>query len=129
MDRSFPVALFSALRPRQWMKNVFVFAALVFAGHVEAPAYVLRVGRAFVGLCALSPSVYLLNDVLDREADRRHPHKRHRPIAAGVVAPGTAVALSLVLGTLAAVAAFSLSTGFGVVACAYLALSVSYSLG
>jgi 4-hydroxybenzoate polyprenyltransferase len=129
MDRPFPLALLLALRPRQWAKNVFIFAALVFAGRLEDPALVLRVCGAFVVFCGLSSAAYLLNDVRDREADRRHPQKRNRPIAAGAIAPSTGLAASLVIGATALIAAFSFSRGFGIVALAYLLLNVAYSLG
>jgi len=117
------------LRPRQWVKNVFVFAALVFAGRLADPTAVLRVGAAFGVFCVLSSAVYLINDVRDREADRRHPNKRRRPIAAGEIAPGTASAASVVLAVVALFAAFRLSGGFGAVAAAYLVLNLGYSFG
>jgi 4-hydroxybenzoate polyprenyltransferase len=127
--RPAPVSLLLALRPRQWAKNVFVFAALVFALRLTDPVAVGRVVAGFVIFCALSSAVYLINDVLDREADRRHPVKRHRPIAAGEVAPGTALALAAGLGAAALVAAFALSRAFGGVGVAYVALNLGYSLG
>jgi 4-hydroxybenzoate polyprenyltransferase len=129
MERPAPYAFFLALRPRHWAKNVFVFAALVFAGRLEDPASVLRVCAAFVVFCVLSSAVYLINDVRDREADRLHPHKRRRPIAAGEIAPATASAASVVLAVSALVAAFGLSHGLGVVASAYLVLNLAYSFG
>ena len=118
-----------ALRPRQWVKNVFVFAALVFAERLTDPAAVLRVCGAFGVFCLLSSAVYLINDVRDREADRLHPQKRRRPIAAGEIAPGTASAVSVVLAVFALFAAFGLSGGFGQVATAYLVLNLGYSFG
>ncbi len=111
------------------MKNVFVFAALVFAGRLGDPTSVLRVGAAFCVFCVLSSAVYLINDVLDREADRRHPHKRRRPIAAGEISAGTASAASMVLALAALFAAFRLSSGLGAVAVIYLALNLGYSFG
>lgn len=118
-----------ALRPRQWVKNVFVFAALVFAERLTDPIAVLRVVGAFCVFCVLSSAVYLINDVRDREADRRHPHKRRRPIAAGDISPGTAGAASVVLAVAALLAAFRLSGGLGTVAVAYLVLNFGYSFG
>jgi len=111
------------------VKNVFVFAALVFAGRLADPTAVLRVGAAFCVFCVLSSAVYLINDVRDREADRRHPHKRRRPVAAGEIAPGTASAASVVLAVVALFAAFRLSGGLGTVAAAYLVLNLGYSFG
>ena len=114
MERPVAISFVLALRPRQWLKNVFVFAALVFAGRLNDPTSLLRVGAAFCVFCVLSSAVYLINDVRDREADRRHPHKRRRPIAAGEISPGEASAASVVLAVAALFAAFRLSSGFGI---------------
>jgi 4-hydroxybenzoate polyprenyltransferase len=129
MQRSFAVALFVALRPRQWAKNVFVFAALVFAGRLTDPTMLLRACGAFGVFCLLSSAVYLLNDVRDRDSDRLHPSKRHRPIAAGEIGPGTAWAVSAVLAVGGLLAAFALSSGLCGVAVAYLIFNLGYSFG
>jgi 4-hydroxybenzoate polyprenyltransferase len=118
-----------ALRPRQWAKNVFVFAALVFAGRLSDTDSLLRVALAFVIFCLLSSAVYLVNDVRDREADRLHPQKRRRPIAAGEIPPELAVAVATVLAVGALGAAFKLSTSFGEVAAGYVGLNLAYSFG
>ena len=70
-------------RPDQWIKNVFVFAALVFSRKVTDPAAILDAVIGFVAFCLASSAVYLLNDLCDAEADRSHPVKRDRPIASG----------------------------------------------
>jgi 4-hydroxybenzoate polyprenyltransferase len=129
MDRPRAVAFLVALRPRQWAKNIFVFAALVFAERLDDPTAVLRVSAAFAIFCVLSSAVYLINDVRDREADREHPHKRQRPIAAGEISPGLASVASTLLAVTALVAAFRLSEGFGRVAAAYFILNLAYSFG
>jgi 4-hydroxybenzoate polyprenyltransferase len=129
MERPVALSFLLALRPRQWVKNVFVFAALVFAGRLTDPTSLLRVGGAFCVFCVLSSAVYLINDVRDREADRRHPHKRRRPIASGEISPGAASAASVVLAVAALFAAFRLASGFGMVAAAYLVLNLGYSFG
>jgi 4-hydroxybenzoate polyprenyltransferase len=129
MERPRAVALVLALRPRQWAKNVFVAAALVFAGRLADPSAVLVVCGAFAVFCVLSSAVYLINDVRDRDADRLHPAKRRRPIASGEISPGTASALSVILAVAALFAAFRLSTRFGEVAAAYLVLNLAYSFG
>ena len=85
-------------RPKQWIKNVVVFAGVVFAGRLGEPEFVLRAVGAFVGFCILSSAIYVFNDILDRKKDRRHPEKRDRPIAAGQVGTGTALFLSVTLG-------------------------------
>jgi heme O synthase-like polyprenyltransferase len=85
--------LLISLRPGQWTKNLFVFAALVFAQRLTDPAGVVKAAAAFVVFCALSSTVYLINDVLDREQDRRHPLKANRPIASGAI--GSPLALTV----------------------------------
>ena len=89
-----------ALRPQQWVKNLFVLVPLLFAQHLFEPIAVARAVAAFVCFCLVSSSVYLLNDLKDREHDRLHPQKRHRPLAAGELSVGVAcsgtVALLLV---------------------------------
>src|SRR5262249_16925838 len=127
--RSRAVSLLLALRPRQWVKNVFVFAALVFAGKISDVALLLRVTGAFVTFCVLSSAVYLINDVRDREADRLHPTKRRRPIASGEIAPSFASGLSVVLAVSALIAAFTIAPGLGNAASVYLVLNLGYSFG
>lgn len=89
-------ALAQSLRPHQWPKNVFLFAALVFAHRLDDLAALGRAAVGFVAFCLLSSSVYLVNDIIDREQDRLHPTKRRRPIASGrlplAVAAGAAAA-------------------------------------
>src|ERR1044071_10440153 len=100
------IAVFSSLRPRQWVKNLFVFGGLIFGQRLFVPPAVGAALAAFAIFCGLSGAIYLLNDVADRAKDRLHPDKRHRPIAAGRlpvgVAVGAAVAL-IVVGLVAAV--------------------------
>ena len=120
-------ALLTSLRPRQWFKNLFLFAGLVFGHHLFSPAVWVSIA-AFLIFCGLSGAMYLLNDVADREKDRLHPEKRFRPIAAGQLAPGHAVvaAVILIVGGLAA--AVRLSVPFGLVAAGYVALLTAYSM-
>ena len=84
--------LLEAMRPRQWSKNVFVFAGIVFAGRLFESRAQLRVLACFAVFCAASSAVYLVNDVRDRAADAQHPLKRLRPVASGRLAKGTAIA-------------------------------------
>ena len=101
--RSPAVAAIRALRPRQWSKNLLVFAGIVFAAKLGDA---VRWGEAiavFVAYCALSSAAYLVNDLRDREHDRRHPVKRFRPIAHGDLSARAAVTMEVVL-TVAAVA-------------------------
>jgi 4-hydroxybenzoate polyprenyltransferase len=121
-------ALWRALRPNHWIKNVFVFAALVFAQQLNDAAAVARSAAAFVVFCLLSSAVYLLNDILDREADRAHPVKRERPIASGQVSVGAAGTLSVILAVAGLAGATALGTGFATVAVAYVSMNIAYSL-
>jgi len=89
-------ALVTSLRPRQWVKNLFVFAGLVFAQKLFTPLAWTALA-AFAIFCALSGAIYVLNDVADRESDRRHPDKRRRPIAAGRLPVGVALAAAAAL--------------------------------
>jgi 4-hydroxybenzoate polyprenyltransferase len=116
-----------SLRPEQWTKNIIVFAALIFGQRLFDPAAVGRSLAAFLVFCALSGVVYLVNDVSDREADRLHPLKRHRPIAAGQVSVALALGAAAGIAVAAVSAAFWLRPAFGWIAAAYLALFVGYS--
>ncbi|HUP75935.1 MAG TPA: decaprenyl-phosphate phosphoribosyltransferase [Acidimicrobiales bacterium] len=104
-------ALVAGLRPRQWLKNLLVFAAPAAAGILGDPAQVRRAGIVFLGLCAVSSALYLINDIGDVEADRLHPVKRARPIASGALSiPAALVAASvLMVGGLALVASVRLA--------------------
>ncbi len=75
-------AVVASLRPKQWVKNLFVFAGVIFSQQLFTPLFWPALG-AFALFCALSGAMYLLNDVADAEKDRLHPTKRHRPVAAG----------------------------------------------
>lgn len=85
------------LRPRQWIKNLLVFASPAAAGVLDEPDHLLRAVVVFVAFCLAAGGAYCLNDVADADADRRHPIKRSRPVAAGLVAPALAVTLGIAL--------------------------------
>lgn len=121
------VSLLLSLRPDQWSKNLLVFAALIFAQKLIEPAAVLAALEAFAIFCVLSGVVYLINDVADRETDRQHPLKRHRPIAAGTLSVPVALGAAGLLGVAAVACAFAITTNLGFVATAYLALLAAYS--
>jgi 4-hydroxybenzoate polyprenyltransferase len=116
------------LRPRQWIKNLLLFAALVFAEQLFEPRAVGLACLAFVAFCLASSSVYVVNDLVDAERDRQHPEKRRRPIAAGEVAPRSAALLAALLTAAALAAAFWIGRGFGAAAVVYLGLSHFYTL-
>ena len=121
------MAILLSLRPRQWVKNLFVFAGLIFSRSLFTPL-VWPAIAAFVIFCALSGAIYLFNDLADLEKDRLHPTKRRRPIASGALSVRAAAALGglLLVGSL--VAAYALSARFGLVATAYAGLLTAYSV-
>lgn len=126
MTRTTP-PLIRSLRPEQWLKNGFVLAPLVFSGLLDDPNAWGRSLLAVAAFCCASSAVYLVNDVLDREADRRHPTKCNRPIAAGEVSVGMALAAASVLVVAAMIAAFALGNMFPAVLGCYILLVVLYS--
>ncbi len=118
-----------SLRPRQWTKNLVVFAGLIFGYRLRDTDALLAACVAFAVFCAVSGVVYLVNDVRDRESDRLHPLKSRRPVAAGRLSPGTAMGSAVVIGTGALTAAFLvLPPPFGVIALTYLVLLSLYSV-
>ena len=121
-------ALVTALRPRQWPKNVLVFGAPVASGAVLDSAPVARTFAVFWVLVAASAATYLLNDVKDREADRLRPVKRARPVASGSLGTKTALFMGAGLAAASLLAAGLLSLDVGAVVAAYLVVSASYTL-
>lgn len=116
-------------RPRQWVKNLLVLAALVFSRHLLEWSYAVVAAAGAVCFCALSGGVYLANDVSDRERDRGHPTKGERPVAAGALgALPAALAAGVLLGG-GLVASYLLHPKFGAVATAYAVLNLAYSFG
>jgi 4-hydroxybenzoate polyprenyltransferase len=119
--------LLLSLRPGQWTKNLLVFAGILFGRRLFDPSAAVHALAAFAIFCALSGVVYLINDVADREADRRHPLKMRRPIASGAVSVPAALAAALVLAVAALASAVALGWTFALVAAAYLSLLALYS--
>ncbi len=120
-------ALLAALRPKQWTKNAFLFAALVFDRQLTHPTAFIRTLAGFALFCALSGAVYLFNDLVDLEADRRHPQKRHRPLPSGALSIRVAQGALLVLLVGALALAGRLGRAFFLVALGYLGLNLAYS--
>ncbi|MFN8574382.1 MAG: decaprenyl-phosphate phosphoribosyltransferase [Gemmatimonadaceae bacterium] len=116
------------LRPRQWMKNFFILLPLLFSGRATDPGFGIRAIAAFAIFCVLASGVYAFNDVIDRESDQAHPVKKLRPVASGLISPGTALATAFVLLLGAVTAAFLLSRNVGVIAVTYLVINVFYGL-
>ena len=121
--------LLEAMRPRQWSKNVFVLAGIVFAGRLFEARAELRVLACFALFCAASSALYLANDVADRASDVHHPLKRTRPIASGRLSPSIAIAASAVLTLVALAGTALLNRATLAVMAAYLASTFAYSLG
>lgn len=119
--------LLTAMRPRQWVKNLLVIAVPLAAGQLLDPPILAHTALAFVAMCAAASAVYLTNDILDREADRNHPKKRNRPIASGAVsvpvATGTAIVLALASVMVPAAVG---SSGLSLLILAYLVLQATY---
>lgn len=126
--RSLPVAVIVSLRPKQWTKNLIVFAGLIFSQRLTDLAAAVAAAGAFLAFCALSSTVYLVNDLRDREADRLHPAKCRRPIATGDLPPAVAGSIAALLGMGSLAYSFWLSPAFGAVAAVYLVLLVAYSV-
>jgi 4-hydroxybenzoate polyprenyltransferase len=116
-----------SLRPRQCVKNLFVFAGLIFSQQLFTPRFWPALA-AFLIFCALSGAIYVFNDVADIEKDRLHFGKRRRPIASGALPIPAALALGIGLLAGSLVLAFRLSIGFGVVAAIYATLLTAYSV-
>ena len=119
--------LLKAMRPHQWVKNLFVVAPLIFAERASEPQNLVDISVAFLLFCLFSGCVYILNDLLDAKEDRIHPVKRFRPIASGRLPTTVAwIALTLLL-TVSTVLGFGISTYLGAACCAYFTLNVAYS--
>lgn len=121
------LAHLNALRPRQWTKNLIVFAAPLFAFEITVQSLLGSV-LAFLLFCLTSSSFYLLNDVVDVESDRRHPVKRKRPIASGLVSIPMAVSMSLILLSTALIIGWQTAPGLGMAIFSYALLQIAYNL-
>jgi 4-hydroxybenzoate polyprenyltransferase len=121
------LSLVLSLRPSQWTKNFIIFFPLMLAQRLLDVQALLHAIAAFVIFCALSGVVYLINDIADRDADRRHPVKKNRPIASGALRVPVAIGWAVALATLALAAAFWLRPAFGGIAASYVLLLALYS--
>lgn len=122
------LAVIKSLRPRQWTKNLLLFAGVIFAGNLTDVHLLARAVAGFAIFCALSGVMYLLNDLRDRESDQLHPEKKDRPIASGRLPAGLALVIVFLLGAPAMGASFLLGLEFGITALVYVVLVTSYSL-
>ena len=121
------VHLLKAMRPRQWTKNVVIFAALVFDRKLGVPEFLLPVLAGFGLLCMLASSIYLINDLADIEQDRIHPTKRNRPIPSGRLSKKIAVFAAILLPIIALPLSFLMDFWFGVILAVYWLQNLAYS--
>jgi len=119
--------LLISMRPKQWSKNILVFAGLLFAKDFMILSKIIESFVAFVIFCLASSSAYLLNDIVDHKSDAQHPTKRNRPIASGALSPYIAFLFALFLSAGSLAAAFRLDTQFALVLSAYMLLTLAYS--
>ncbi len=120
--------LIQALRPQEWVKNLLVFAGLLFSGRLDQGAEVLDAVLTFTAFCAISSAGYLFNDLRDRELDRRHPEKRRRPIASGALSPAAAAAVAVALALGAAAVGFAVEAEIAGLIGVYALIAAAYSL-
>lgn len=119
--------LVKTMRPKQWVKNIFVFAPLVFDVKLFEPRYLARTIAGAALLCLVSGTVYIINDLVDIDKDRQHPKKRKRPLASGQVSAGAAIVAAAIIPLVALPAGFLLDPGFGAILIGYLLLQIAYS--
>lgn len=122
-----PKTILSALRPKQWTKNLVLFAGLIFSQNLGHPVMLLKTILAFLLFCLLSGAVYLFNDLADIERDRLHPQKKLRPVAGGAMSTKAALLLGLGISIFSLAASFYVNTLFGLAALAYFILMLLYS--
>ncbi len=122
------IGLIRTMRPRQWTKNALVYAGIVFDGQLFLLDSFLRVTAAFVLLCLISGTVYIINDLVDIESDRQHPRKRYRALPSGQLPIPLAVGAAIALPIFVLVASLLLNRGLAILLMGYLAVNLLYSL-
>jgi 4-hydroxybenzoate polyprenyltransferase len=121
------VALIQTMRPKQWLKNIVVFAPLVFDVKLFNPRYLLQTVIGFVMLCLISGTVYIINDLVDIEKDRQHPKKRERPLPSGRLSTRAAVIAAIIITLVVLPLGFLLNSLFGIILTLYLLIQFAYS--
>jgi 4-hydroxybenzoate polyprenyltransferase len=116
-------------RPKEWIKNVFVFAGLLFSGHFNNGHDILLAFVTFIAFCLISSAGYFVNDLIDVELDRKHPKKRYRPLAARELSEGTAIAIAPALALVAVAIGFAVNWKVGLMVVGYGVAQIAYSLG
>ncbi len=120
-------SIFISLRPRQWSKNVLLFAALLFSKNLFNTGMTLRAAAGFAVFCMITGAAYILNDILDRNNDRVHPEKSKRPVASGKLPIPLAAASASLIAVLTLASAFTIDRPFALIAAGYLLLQIGYS--
>jgi 4-hydroxybenzoate polyprenyltransferase len=120
-------ALIKTMRPRQWTKNLVLFAGIIFDGQLTNLPSLLQVSAAFITFCLVSGVIYAINDLMDMEEDQHHPKKKFRPLASGELSPKTAVVFCVILSIILLPSAFFLSINFGIVTSIYFFFMIAYS--
>jgi 4-hydroxybenzoate polyprenyltransferase len=115
------------MRPKQWTKNLVIFAGIIFAKKLTDPILFFRSISAFILFCLVSGSIYLINDIADKEQDQQHPRKRYRPIASNQLPAGSAGFTATIILLISTAVSFILSPIFGICLLIYLVMMLSYS--
>src|ERR1044072_3675831 len=121
--------LIRALRPQEWIKNLLVFAGVLFSGRLDQSGAIVDAVGTFVAFCAMSSAGYLLNHLPPPQLDRLHPDKRNRPIASGAVTPSTAGVLAVVLALVGIGLGFVAEPEVAGLVALYGVITTAYSLG
>ncbi len=117
----------AAMRPKQWTKNLFVYAGIIFSGNLFNYQMLIKVTGCFIVFCLISGAVYLVNDIIDLERDQNHPKKKNRPLAAGLISVRGATTAAVILTMLSLFFAFFLSLSTGIISVVYFGLMLVYS--
>ena len=128
MQKGIRMKLLQIMRPTHWIKNILVFAALIFGQKLAVPSAIGRAVGAFVCFCLASSAVYIFNDIIDRRTDKLHPEKCKRPIAAGSLSVSSAAVMSIVCAAASVAGAVLLSRNFAMIVALYIVLVILYSL-
>lgn len=116
------------MRPGQWVKNLFIFAGLIFSGNLFHPEVLIRVSNGFILFSVVASSIYIFNDIIDLEFDRAHPEKKNRPVAAGLLSVPAAYAGAIVLALAGLIGALTLDRVFFAILLSYLIINFAYTI-
>lgn len=120
--------IIQAMRPHQWIKNFFIYAALIFSQNIFNLTLLLKATIAFSAFCLISSALYIFNDLKDLEEDKRHPLKSKRPIASGKIKKSTAILEVIILSLLGFSSAFTLNKNYFIIILVYFLIQMAYSI-